>query len=214
MPVTCTSDGGPNLTAKVVEDMMKDYGSHHRISSVANPHANARAELGIKTVKRRLKDNVSARGTLDRAAVSRALLQLRNTLDRDTKLSPAKALYGRELRDFLPRPGSALMGEMWMNLADAREQALACRATNAEKQWSEHTKALPPLKVGDTVMVQNQEPEGPGHDEDQPAGVQYHGDVRGGRGETTKYRDFVQKIGASSTYAQIVSGLGGRGHSW
>ena len=88
--------------------------------------------------------------------MSRALLQLRNTPDRDTKLSPAKALYGRELRDFLPRPGSALMGEMWMNLADAWEQALACRSTNAEKQWSEHTKALPPLKVGDTVMVQNQ----------------------------------------------------------
>ena len=46
------------------------------------------------------------------------------------------------------------MGEMWMNLADAREKALGRRATNAEKQWSEHTKALPPLKVGDSVMVQ------------------------------------------------------------
>jgi hypothetical protein len=43
-----------------------------------------------------------------------------------------------------------------MNLADAREQALAHRATNAEKQWSKNAKALPPLKVGDTVMVQNQ----------------------------------------------------------
>jgi hypothetical protein len=63
-------------------------------------------------------------------------------------------------------------------------------------------------------------------DEDQPAGVQHRGDVReeqvphspgqrrstrAGRGETTKYRDFVQKIGASATYAQIVSGFGGRG---
>jgi hypothetical protein len=93
---------GANLTAKVVKDMMKDYVIHHRISSVANQHANARAELGVKTVKRMLRDNVSARGTLDRAAVSRALLQLRNTPDRDTKLSPAKALYGREFRDFLP----------------------------------------------------------------------------------------------------------------
>jgi hypothetical protein len=88
---------------------------------------------------------VSARGTLDRAAVSRALLQLRNTKDRDTNLSPAKALYGRELRDFLTRPGSALMDEMWMNLADAREQALGRSAANAE-QWSEHTRTLPPLK--------------------------------------------------------------------
>ena len=83
-------------------------------------------------------------------------LQLRNTPDRDTKLTLARTLYGRELRDFLPSPGSALMGEMWMNLADAREPALGRRATNAEKEWLEHSKALPPLMVGDTVMIQNQ----------------------------------------------------------
>ena len=59
VPVSCTSDGGPNLTAKSVEDMMAEYGIHHMISSVANPHANARAELGVKTVKRMLRDNVS-----------------------------------------------------------------------------------------------------------------------------------------------------------
>ena len=136
--------------------MMKDYGIHHRISSVANQHANARAELGVKTVKRMLRDNMSARGTLDTALVSSAVVQLRNTPDRDTKLSPAKALFGRELRDFLPRPSSALMGELWMNLADAREMALGRRSMKAEKQWSEHTRALPPLKVGDSVMIQNQ----------------------------------------------------------
>jgi hypothetical protein len=42
-------------------------------------------------------------------------------MDRDSKLSPAKALHGIEIRDFFPRPGSALMGDMWMNLVDARE---------------------------------------------------------------------------------------------
>jgi hypothetical protein len=121
VPVSCTSGQHPivwpYLTAKVVEDMIKDYGIHHRIRSVSNPQANARAELGVKTVKRMLRDNVSARGTLDRAVVSRTLLQLRNTPVRDTKLPPAIDIYGRELRHFLPRPGSALMGDMWMNLA-------------------------------------------------------------------------------------------------
>ena len=82
--------------------MVEDYDIEHRISSVANPHANARAELGVKTVKRMLMDIVSAKGILDRAVVSRALLQLRNTLGRESKLYPAKTLYGRELRDFLP----------------------------------------------------------------------------------------------------------------
>ena len=50
--------------------MMRDYGIHHRISSVGNPNANARAELGVKTVKRMLRDNVSANGTLDRAKIT------------------------------------------------------------------------------------------------------------------------------------------------
>jgi hypothetical protein len=31
---------GPNLTAKLLEDMMEDDGIHHKISSVANPHTN------------------------------------------------------------------------------------------------------------------------------------------------------------------------------
>ena len=122
---TCTSDGGLSLTSKVVEDIMVAYGIHHRIASVANPHANATAKLEDKTVKRMLRENVSLTGDLDKANFSRTLLQLRNTPDRDTKLSPAKALYGRELRYFLPRPGSALKGDLWIKLADSREVALS-----------------------------------------------------------------------------------------
>jgi hypothetical protein len=34
-------------------------------------------------------------------------------MDRDSKLFPAKPFYGRELRDLLPRPGSAMIGDMW-----------------------------------------------------------------------------------------------------
>ena len=48
---------------------------------MANPHTNSRVELGTKTVRSMLRDNVSVRGTLDQARVSRALLQLRNTPD-------------------------------------------------------------------------------------------------------------------------------------
>jgi seryl-tRNA synthetase len=55
----------------VVEDMMEDYGIQHRISSVASLHTNARAELGVKTVKRMLMDIVSAQGIMDRASVEK-----------------------------------------------------------------------------------------------------------------------------------------------
>ena len=36
VPESITSDGGPNLTAKSVEELMNAYGIHHRVSSVAH----------------------------------------------------------------------------------------------------------------------------------------------------------------------------------
>ena len=133
VPETITSDGGPNLTARSVEELKNAYGIHHRILSVANPHANARAELGVKTV----------------------MLQLRNTPDWDTRISPAEALFGRKLKDFLPSPKRNLIGGMWKDLADKREQALAKRSTKADQTWKEHTRLLRPLVIGDCVFVQN-----------------------------------------------------------
>ena len=117
-PETLTSDGASNLTARAVESMLKDYGIRHRVSSVANPHANSRAELGVRTVKRMLRGNVGDFGKLDGTRFSRALLAVRNTPDRDTRMSPAQALLGRQLRDFLPVPRNQLMGDMWVRLSE------------------------------------------------------------------------------------------------
>ena len=120
------------------------------------PHANCRAKLAVNTVKRMLRDNVGVSGKLDQAKVSRALMQLRNTPDRDTGLSPAVALLGRQLRDFLPVPKQNLIGDMWTQVLGAREEALAKRALRNHDKWSEHTKPLQPLRVGDHVLIQNQ----------------------------------------------------------
>ena len=148
VPESITSDGGPNLTARSVEELMNAYGIYHKVSSVANPHANARAELGVKQMKRLLRRNVGAYGTVDTAKFSRAILQLRNTPERDTRLSPAEALFGRKLKDFLPTPKRNLIGDMWKELADKREQALAKRSTKASEAWNEHTRGLKPILVG------------------------------------------------------------------
>ena len=39
---------------------MNAYDIYHRVSSVAIPYANARAELGVKQLKRLLRTNVGA----------------------------------------------------------------------------------------------------------------------------------------------------------
>ena len=86
IPDELASDGEPEFTATSTREFLKTWGVHHRLSSVAFPHSNCRAKMGVKTVKRMITDNT---GELDTDAFQRAILQYRNIPDRDTKLSPA-----------------------------------------------------------------------------------------------------------------------------
>ena len=101
--------------------------------------------------------NVSADGSLDNDDFVAALLQYRNTPDRDLKLSPAQILFAKELQDGVPVHGSRLkLRKEWILTAEAREVALARRHQLREEALSEHTRKLPILDVGDVVQVQNQ----------------------------------------------------------
>ena len=151
------SDGGPEYTAAATKRFMKDWGVHHRQSAAYNPHSNQRAELGVKSAKRMLRDNVSNTGTLDTDRFKRALLTHRNTPDRDTRVSPAQVVFGRPIRDFIPiKPGLYQPRQEWLLTRERRELALARRHVVQERRLTEHTKTLPKLEVSDVVMIQNQ----------------------------------------------------------
>ena len=156
IPEEITSDGGPQFTAGKTRDFLEKWGVRHRLCSVANPHANSRAELAVKTVKRMLADNSSPTGSLDTDKFQRALLVYRNSIDPETKASPALILFGRPIRDPIP----ILMGryqphDTWKELLTYREKALAKRHSREHEMWTEHTRTLPPLRIGDHVYIQN-----------------------------------------------------------
>jgi hypothetical protein len=157
IPDKLASDGGPEFTALSTQRFLKDWGVHHRLSSVAFPHSNCRAEVGVKTVKRLIVDNTSPHGDLDTDAFQRAMLQYRNTPDRETKASPAMCIFERQIRDFIPVPPGRYKPHItWQETLALREGALRNRHMRGAEQWSEHTKRLPPLVVGDHVRLQNQ----------------------------------------------------------
>ena len=79
-----TTDGGKNYTSARVEEFLKQYGIKNRVSSIGNPHANCRAELAVKSMKRLIRENITFNGSLDSANFLKTILQYRNTLDRDT----------------------------------------------------------------------------------------------------------------------------------
>lgn len=157
IPDELSSDGGPEFAAKSTETFLKNWGVHHRRSSVAFPHSNCRAEIGVKTVKRMLTDNSGPDGELDTEAFQRAMLQYRNTPNQDTKMSPAMCLFGRPIKDFVPiHPGKYLPHPTWQNVLEDRETALRQRHMKTAERLEQHTRRLPPLRFGDQVRIQNQ----------------------------------------------------------
>ena len=120
-------------------------------------HSNCRAEVGVKTIKRLITGNVGKDGAINIDAFQEAILQYRNTPDPTTKLSPAMCVFGRPVKDLIPiLPGKYHPHPTWRNSLDLREEALRHRHMRHQEKWSEHTKLLPPLKIGDRVRIQNQ----------------------------------------------------------
>ena len=156
VPEELTTDGGPQFTAGITTEFLKSWGVNHRLTSTANPHANSRAEIAVKTIKRMLQSNTNATGSLDVNSFQRAILIYRNSIDPETKTSPAMVLYGRPIRDPIPAPlGRYCPHPTWQETLENREKALAIRHNREHEKWSQNTRELQPLDVGDHVYVQN-----------------------------------------------------------
>ena len=115
------------------------------------------AIVARKLVKRLIADSTTSNVDLDTDSFQRAILQYRNTPDRDHKLSPAMCLFGHPIKDPIPiPPGRYQPHRTWQETLVAREEAIRNRHMRDAERWTEHTKHLPPLRIGDHVRLQNQ----------------------------------------------------------
>jgi len=156
VPVSIYTDGSSVFTSAEVKDFCERYNIKHYVSSVSNPHANLRAEVGVRILKRILRDIVTETGNLDSDAVTEALLIYHNTKCRVLGKSPSELANGRVLKDFLPRDISTLLPApenlMTGVVKDKLQEGI--RLAGGQR-WSEHTRKLPPLEMGSWVQLQN-----------------------------------------------------------
>ena len=114
----------------MTEKFFRDWGVSHRITSSYFPHSNTRAEIGVKSAKRMLRENLGPNGSLKTDQFLRALMVHRNTPDRDTGVSPAQVIFGRATKNFFPiKPGNFKPRSEWRINSQQREIALARRHT-------------------------------------------------------------------------------------
>ena len=116
-PEELTTDGGTPYKVAITQKFVSDWGVRHRLSSVANPHSNARAEVGVKQVKRITAENISTTGSFDEDAFHKAILTYRNISCPFTRAISAMLLFGRPARDTISAPLSSFsLHHSWQEL--------------------------------------------------------------------------------------------------
>ena len=70
-----SSDGGPQFMSKSFQNFLKLWGVKHRLSSVAFPQSNGRAEVTVKSAKQIIHNNNSPDGSLDNDKAAWRILQ-------------------------------------------------------------------------------------------------------------------------------------------
>ncbi len=214
VPKQLSSDGGPEFSSTSTITFLNVWGVEHRMSSSYFPQSNGRAEVAVKKAKRLLTDNISPNGSLNTDNLLRALLQVRNTPDKDSKLSLAQVIFGRPLRDafsFINRQpffNSCAVQSKWHEIWKAKEQGVVQNEDRASIRLNEHNRLLKPLDLGDCVFIQNQH--GPAPTKWDKTGTivehrphdQYIVKVSGSGRLTLRNRRFLRKRHGTDTFLQ------------
>ena len=157
IPEVLTTDGASVFVSEQMKDFLTRWGIRHRVSSAYYPQANKRAEVGVKSAKRLILDNLGPAGSLNTDRFARALLLHRNCPDPVTGMSPAQIIFGHTLRDHLPGKVDKYQPRPeWREQSERRETALAQRHARTAQKMSVGAKQLPPLACGDHVAIQDQ----------------------------------------------------------
>jgi transposase InsO family protein len=206
-----STDGGPQFTSHAFRTFLKHWGVAHRLSSAYYPQSNGRAELGVKSAKRIIRDNMLPNGSLDSDKAARAILQHRNTPLADLGMSPAQLLLHRTIRDHVPvNPAHYQLHRDWILSAEEREGLYAHRNQGLQDAYNRTAHPLQPLATQTSVMVQtNGKWDKSGQVVEVLPHRQYRIKVDGSGRVTLRNRRFLRPIPSSSASPTMIPSASG-----
>ncbi|KAK7107438.1 hypothetical protein V1264_015748 [Littorina saxatilis] len=149
IPAELISDGGPQFTAAEFQSFASRWGITHTMSSPLYPKANGKAEAAVKTIKHMMMKCLQ-----DNTNVYDALLELRNTPQQDTELSPTQLMFGRLTRSRLPAATNKPVSKTQTRKARQKRQR---RRQSVKQSYDRAAKDLTLLSNGQPVYYKHRE---------------------------------------------------------
>lgn len=154
IPTVLRSDNGPPFNGMEFGQFAKYLGFRHRKITPLWPEANGEVERFMATLEKAVRTAIVERKSW-RQEMWKFLRQYRATPHSSTKISPAEALFGRQLNTELPNmfesKNEQVKETVQKNDKIAKDK-MKCYADQRRK-----TK-ISDIQVGDTVLVRNAQP--------------------------------------------------------
>jgi len=152
VPFSIKSDNGSQLVSSELKTFCEEFGIELRRSPPLWPQANGEVEIQNKTLGKMLKI-AQVEGRDWKEELQTFLLSYRSTPQSTTGASPARLMFGREIRTKLPelRPQETLMDE------EIRDRDWQKKIQ--QKRYADEKRHAEPcdLKPGDKVLLKNTE---------------------------------------------------------
>ena len=148
-PQELITDNGPQFVSKELKLLLSEFGTKHRLVTPYHPEANGEVERFNRCLKKCIQTAV-ANGRNWRIDLETFLLNYRNTQHATTKETPAKLMFGRNLRDKLP------LGTVATKVSSSLAKIDNTNKLKGKAHADKVRKAQPTnIKSGDRVLITN-----------------------------------------------------------
>jgi hypothetical protein len=146
-PIAIRSDNGPQFVADVFEYFLADNAIKHLKTTPYWPRANGEVERQNRSLLKAIRTAHAAKKSW-RSELNKYLLAYRSTPHSSTGVTPAKLMFGRELRTKLPQLELSLYDN-----EDIRDRDAMAKDTQTQYYNKKYHTKLSDIVVGDQVLV-------------------------------------------------------------